>query len=118
MHLHLIHRFSNYLDAAARHVLMIIAATMYSSSHSASQVWLMLTVTSHTSFCRIEGKLNGCFRHVQSQIGPFRPAVQTGQQFSTAVLCTTGHVVRCICDSNGTKLYDSSHQGHYNIGAS
>jgi len=106
---------SNYLDAAACHVLMIIAATMYSSSHSATQVWLMLTVTSHMSLCRIKWKLNGCFRHVQSQTGRFRPAVQTGQQLSNAVLCTTGHVVRCFCDSNGPKLYDSSHQGHYNI---
>lgn len=54
-------------------------------------------------------------RHVQSHIVRSRPAVQTGQQFSTAVLCTTGHVVRCCCDSNGANLYDSSHLGHYNI---
>ena len=94
---------------------MIMAATTYSSSHSATQVWLMLTVTSHMSLYRIKWKLDGCFRHVQSHIGRCRLAVQTGQQLSTAVLCTTEHVVRCLCDSNGTKLHDSRHQGHYNI---
>jgi len=56
-----------------------------------------------------------CFRHVQSHIGRCRLVVQTGQQLSTAFFCTTGHVVRCFCDSNGAKLYDSRHQGHYNI---
>ena len=66
--------------------------------------------------CRFAGTMEvERLRHVQSHIVRSRPAVQTGQQFSTAVLCTTGHVVRCCCDSNGANLYDSSHLGHYNI---
>ncbi len=52
---------------------MIIAATMYSSTHSATQVWLMLTVTSHMSLCRIKWKLNGpvfvTYSHILGVVG-------------------------------------------------